>query len=60
MADAVNIMTYASATPDGKPGCAVWNLFRAQVAGEVLVLYGETYFNWSTCSVLSIFFTCFL
>lgn len=29
MADAVNIMTYATATPDGKPGCAAWDLFRA-------------------------------
>jgi lysine-specific demethylase 3 len=35
MADAVNIMTYASATPDGKPGCAVWDLFRAQDAEEL-------------------------
>ncbi|OJA07528.1 hypothetical protein AZE42_07698 [Rhizopogon vesiculosus] len=32
MADAVNIMTYASSSPDGKPGCAVWDLFRAQDA----------------------------
>lgn len=29
MADAVNIMTYATPTPDGKPGCAAWDLFRA-------------------------------
>lgn len=29
MADAVNIMTYASPTPDGKPGSAAWDLFRA-------------------------------
>lgn len=29
MADAVNIMTYASPTPDGQPGCAAWDLFRA-------------------------------
>ncbi|KAH7888104.1 hypothetical protein F5I97DRAFT_1865700 [Phlebopus sp. FC_14] len=29
MADAINIMTYASPTPDGKPGCAVWDLYRA-------------------------------
>ncbi|KAH8106073.1 hypothetical protein BXZ70DRAFT_1004357 [Cristinia sonorae] len=27
MADAVNIMMYASPTPDNKPGCAVWDLF---------------------------------
>jgi len=32
MADAVNIMTYASPSPDGKPGCAVWDLFRAEDA----------------------------
>lgn len=35
MADAVNIMTYASITPDGKPGCAVWDLFRAQDAEKL-------------------------
>ncbi|KAG8218303.1 hypothetical protein J3R82DRAFT_3917 [Butyriboletus roseoflavus] len=29
MADAVNIMTYATPTPDGKSGCAAWDLFRA-------------------------------
>lgn len=29
MADALNIMTYAAPTPDGKPGCAAWDLFRA-------------------------------
>ncbi|KAL4082085.1 hypothetical protein V8B97DRAFT_161135 [Scleroderma yunnanense] len=29
MADALNIMTYAALTPDGKPGCAAWDLFRA-------------------------------
>ncbi|KAG2148007.1 hypothetical protein DEU56DRAFT_783508 [Suillus clintonianus] len=35
MADAVNIMTYASTSPDGKPGCAVWDLFRAQDAEKL-------------------------
>ncbi|OAX39131.1 Clavaminate synthase-like protein [Rhizopogon vinicolor AM-OR11-026] len=35
MADAVNIMTYASPSPDGKPGCAVWDLFRAQDAEKL-------------------------
>src|SRR5262245_18593054 len=30
MADAVNIMTYASNAPDGGPGCAAWDLFRAE------------------------------
>ncbi|KAI0677004.1 Clavaminate synthase-like protein [Trametes maxima] len=29
MADAINIMTYASPTPDGRPGCAAWDIFRA-------------------------------
>lgn len=29
MADAVNIMTYAEKSPDGSPGCAAWDLFRA-------------------------------
>ncbi|KAJ6567358.1 Clavaminate synthase-like protein [Mycena vulgaris] len=30
MADALNIMTYAAPDPDGKAGCAAWDLFRAQ------------------------------
>ena len=30
MADAVNIMTYASSTPDGRPGSAAWDIFRAE------------------------------
>lgn len=30
MADALNIMTYASPCPDGTPGCAAWDLFRAE------------------------------
>ena len=30
MADAINIMTYASATPDGRPGCAAWDIFREE------------------------------
>ncbi|KAG6914045.1 hypothetical protein DXG01_002781 [Tephrocybe rancida] len=30
MADAVNIMTYASPAPNGGPGCAAWDLFRAE------------------------------
>lgn len=29
MADAVNIMTFAAPAPDGSPGCAAWDLFRA-------------------------------
>ncbi|KAF8075872.1 hypothetical protein FPV67DRAFT_1469586 [Lyophyllum atratum] len=30
MADALNIMTYAAAAPDGTPGCAAWDIFRAE------------------------------
>lgn len=30
MADALNIMTYAADSPDGSPGCAAWDLFRAE------------------------------
>ncbi|KAI0637942.1 Clavaminate synthase-like protein [Trametes polyzona] len=30
MADAINVMTYASPTPDGRPGCAAWDIFRAE------------------------------
>jgi len=32
MADAVNIMLYAAQTPDGRPGCAAWDLFKAEDA----------------------------
>ncbi|KAH9927146.1 Clavaminate synthase-like protein [Epithele typhae] len=35
MADAVNIMTYASATPDGRPGCAAWDIYRAEDTGKL-------------------------
>lgn len=30
MADAVNIMLHAETTPDGAPGCAAWDIFRAE------------------------------
>ncbi|KAL6298095.1 Clavaminate synthase-like protein [Sparassis latifolia] len=30
MADAINIMLYANTTPDGRPGCAVWDLYKAE------------------------------
>ncbi|KAL5508510.1 hypothetical protein ACEPAH_6129 [Sanghuangporus vaninii] len=30
MADAVNIMLHAEPTPDGAPGCAAWDIFRAE------------------------------
>lgn len=32
MADAVNVMMYASSTPEGGPGGAVWDLFKAEDA----------------------------
>ena len=35
MADAVNIMLYASATPAGAPGCAVWDIFRAEDSSRI-------------------------
>ncbi|ORY32100.1 hypothetical protein BCR39DRAFT_524154 [Naematelia encephala] len=35
VADAVNIMVYASPRPDGQPGCAVWDLFRADDADKI-------------------------
>ncbi|KAK0479354.1 hypothetical protein IW261DRAFT_1480371 [Armillaria novae-zelandiae] len=30
MADALNIMTYSCAGPDGSPGCAAWDLYRPE------------------------------
>ncbi|KAJ7499398.1 hypothetical protein FB451DRAFT_1205305 [Mycena latifolia] len=35
MADALNIMTYAAPDPDGKEGCAAWDLFRAQDSNQI-------------------------
>jgi lysine-specific demethylase 3 len=35
MADALNIMTYASPCPDGSPGCAAWDLFRAEDSDKI-------------------------
>lgn len=35
MADALNIMTYAAPTPDGKPGSAAWDLFRAEDSDKI-------------------------
>ncbi|GMK55738.1 hypothetical protein CspeluHIS016_0207940 [Cutaneotrichosporon spelunceum] len=35
VADAVNIMLYASKRPDGSPGCAVWDLFRVEDADKI-------------------------
>ncbi|CCM03365.1 uncharacterized protein FIBRA_05494 [Fibroporia radiculosa] len=30
MADAINIMLYAASTPDGRPGSAAWDIFKAE------------------------------
>jgi len=35
VADAINIMLYASPRSDGQPGCAVWDLFKAQDADTI-------------------------
>lgn len=35
MADALNVMTYASPCPDGSPGCAAWDLFRAEDSAKI-------------------------
>lgn len=35
MADAVNVMLYAADTPDGRPGCAAWDLFQAEDSSKV-------------------------
>ncbi|KAH9938513.1 uncharacterized protein B0H18DRAFT_967503 [Fomitopsis serialis] len=35
MADAVNVMLYAAPTPDGRPGCAAWDLFKAEDATKL-------------------------
>ena len=35
MADAVNLMLYATLTPEGKPGGAVWDIYDASDAGKI-------------------------
>lgn len=35
MADAANIMMYAANTPDGRPGTAAWDLFKAEDAPKI-------------------------
>jgi lysine-specific demethylase 3 len=35
MADAVNIMLYAAPRKDGSPGCAAWDIFRAEDANKI-------------------------
>ena len=35
VADAINLMLYANPRPDGQPGCAVWDVFRAEDADKI-------------------------
>src|SRR5271154_3890317 len=35
MADALNMMTFASPAPDGSPGTAAWDLFRADDSDKI-------------------------
>jgi [histone H3]-dimethyl-L-lysine9 demethylase len=35
MADAVNIMLFATPTADGSPGCAAWDIYRAEDASKI-------------------------
>ena len=35
MADAVNVMLYATPTPDGEPGGALWDIYDASDAGKI-------------------------
>lgn len=35
MADAVNIMLHSEKSPTGAPGCAAWDIFRAEDAGTI-------------------------
>jgi lysine-specific demethylase 3 len=43
MADAMNIMTYATPTPDGRPGCAAWDLFRAEDSDHIRAFLRKKY-----------------
>lgn len=43
MADALNIMTYASPCPDGSEGCAAWDLFRREDSETVRAFLKETF-----------------
>jgi hypothetical protein len=43
VADAINIMLYASDRPDGSPGCAVWDLFRAEDADAIRTFLKDKY-----------------
>ncbi|ORX39603.1 hypothetical protein BD324DRAFT_614310 [Kockovaella imperatae] len=43
VADAVNVMLYASKRDDGQPGCAVWDLFRAEDADKIRAFLGRKF-----------------
>jgi lysine-specific demethylase 3 len=43
VADAINIMLYASPRPDGQPGCAVWDLFKAEDADTIREFLKDKY-----------------
>ncbi|KIK65763.1 hypothetical protein GYMLUDRAFT_39289 [Collybiopsis luxurians FD-317 M1] len=45
MADAVNVMTYAADCPDGSPGCAAWDLFRAEDSVKLRAYLKEKFPN---------------
>ena len=35
MADALNVMLHAEPCPDGTPGCAVWDIYRAEDSDKI-------------------------
>ena len=43
MADAVNIMVHTEKTRDGQPGCAAWDIFRAEDADVLRKFLGEVF-----------------
>ena len=43
VADAINIMLYASPRPNAQPGCAVWDLFRAEDAEKLRKFLSKKY-----------------
>lgn len=43
MADAVNLMTYATACPDGSPGGAVWDLFKREDSDKIRAFLREEF-----------------
>lgn len=43
MADALNIMTFAASCPDGTPGCAAWDLFRAEDSDKLRAFLNQRF-----------------